>query len=29
MNMRLMPGSWSIGEGKFPEATFQLVEVPK
>ncbi|MEG7382028.1 hypothetical protein V5785_22730, partial [Bacillus subtilis] len=29
MNMRLIPGSWSIGEAKFPEATFQLVEVPK
>lgn len=29
MNMRLMPGSFEIGDGFHPEASFQLVEVPK
>ncbi len=29
MNMRLVPNSFDIGDGFFPEATFQLVEVPK
>ncbi|MDH7788874.1 hypothetical protein QBD01_004922 [Ochrobactrum sp. 19YEA23] len=29
MNMRLMPNSLEIGNGFFPDASFQLVEVPK
>jgi hypothetical protein len=29
MNMRLMPKTWEIGDGKFPDASFQLIEVPK
>ncbi|KAB2712776.1 hypothetical protein F9K88_07395 [Brucella intermedia] len=29
MNMRLMPRTWEIGEGKFPDASFQLIEVPR
>ncbi|WP_113476265.1 hypothetical protein [Brucella intermedia] len=29
MNMRLMPKTWEIGEGKFPDASFQLIEVPR
>ncbi|MGU3577101.1 hypothetical protein ACLBWZ_16420 [Brucellaceae bacterium C25G] len=29
MNMRLMPGSFEIGDGSRPEASFQLIEVPK
>ncbi len=29
MNMRLVPRSWEIGEGKFPDASFQLIEVPR
>jgi hypothetical protein len=29
MNMRMMPNSLEIGSGFFPDASFQLVEVPK
>lgn len=29
MNMRMMPNSLEIGNGFFPDASFQLVEVPK
>lgn len=29
MNMRLVPNSFQIGEGFYPDASFQLVEVPK
>lgn len=29
MNMRLLPNSLDIGEGFYPDASFQLVEVPK
>ncbi|WP_343314891.1 hypothetical protein AAIB41_15270 [Brucella sp. BE17] len=29
MNMRLVPNSFQVGEGKSPDASFQLVEVPK
>ncbi|MEJ5020613.1 hypothetical protein WH297_12840 [Ochrobactrum vermis] len=29
MNMRLLPNSLDIGDGFYPDASFQLVEVPK
>lgn len=29
MNMRLVPDSYECGDGNWPEATFQLIEVPK
>lgn len=29
MNMRLMPRSFSVSDGFFPDASFQLIEVPK